>query len=47
MDEIRLSFQLSSVEVRANSRVKNIYLSDNLYDFHTMPKDMELPLKAG
>ncbi len=24
-----------------------MYLSDNLYDPYTLPKDMELPLKKG
>lgn len=47
MDEIRLSFKLATVEIRANSKVKNVYLSDNLYDPYSMPKDMELPIKAG
>lgn len=33
--------------MRAHSKIRNIYLSDNLYDAKSMPKDMELPLRPG
>ena len=40
-----MSFKLAAVEIRANSKIKNIYQSDILYDPHSLPKDMELPKK--
>lgn len=39
-NEARLNFEVSSIEIRAHSRVKNIYLSDNLYDPTRLPKEM-------
>lgn len=36
-----------SIEIRANSKVKNVYQSDYLYDPGSFPKEMELPLKGS
>lgn len=40
LDEARLNFELKGLEIRAHSRIKNVYLSDNLYDPSRLPKDM-------
>ena len=37
-NEVRMSFRLESVTVRANSKVRGIYQSDSLFDPFTMPK---------
>lgn len=42
-----MSFKLAALEIRANSRVKNIYQSEILFDPHSFPKDMELPKKPN
>ena len=37
-DEIRMTFRLANVIIRANSKIKGIYQSDMLYDAETLPK---------
>ena len=43
--EIKMIFRVSSVEVRASSKIKGIFQSDYLFTVDKMPKEMTLPLK--
>lgn len=38
--DLRLVFRLSSIEIRANSKVRGMFQSDVLYGPQNLPKDM-------
>lgn len=43
--DMRLVFRVSTIEIRATSKVRGMFQSDVLYGPQNLPKDMELPLK--
>lgn len=46
-NEIRLSFELAEVELRATMRVKGAFMSDSFYSPEDLPKELALPLWNG
>lgn len=42
--ELKLTFRLTALEVRAHSRLRGIFHSDRLYSPDSLPKELALPL---
>jgi len=45
VQEIKMIFRVTGIEIRASSKVKSIFQSDYLMSVDKMPKDMIFPLK--
>lgn len=46
-NELKLSFELAEIELRACMKVKGMFMSDRFYSVEEMPKEMAMPLHGA